>query len=137
MPDYYDAAQRHWDDANHLLSTARLPNADQLFGVAAECSLKAIMLKLGMPMKNDRPADNKRHGHINVLWDEFISFANGKGQAHYATALGTGNPFDKWNINQRYENGSVISLQRVTDHKNSAELARSGLVQAVVDGVVP
>lgn len=136
MPDYYDAAQRHWDDANHLLSTARLPNADQLFGVAAECALKAIMFKLGMPMKNDRPED-KKHGHINVLWDEFISFANGKGQARYAAALGTGNPFINWNVGQRYENGSVISLQVATDHKTSAELAKRCLAQAVFDGVVP
>ena len=135
MPDYYDAAQRHWDDANHLLSSARLPNADQLFCVAAECALKAIMFKLGMPMKNDRPAD-KRHGHINMLWDEFISFADGKGQAHYVAALGTGNPFFNWDVAQRYENGSTISLQGVTDHKNSAEIAQRCLAQAVVDGVV-
>ena len=115
MPDYYDAAQRHWDDANHLLSTNRLPNADQLFGVSAECALKAIMLPLGMPMNNGRPL-NKKHGHINVLWDEFITFANGKGQ--------------------RYDHSSVISPQIVTVHKVSAEVAFNCLTQAVMDGVV-
>lgn len=136
MPDYYDAAQRHWDDANHLLGNNRLPNADQLFGLSAECSLKAIMLPLGMPMKNGRPADSKKHGHINVLWDEFITFASGKGQAHYAAALGVTNPFSNWDVGQRYEHGSVISKQSVTDHKNSAEIAFGCLTQAVVDGVV-
>jgi hypothetical protein len=25
MPDYDDAAQRHWDDANHLLDANRMP----------------------------------------------------------------------------------------------------------------
>jgi hypothetical protein len=134
MPDYYDAAQRHWDDANHLLSEERFPNADQLFGLSAECSLKAIMLPLGMPMNNNRPS-NRNHGHINVLWDEFITFANGKGQAHYAAALGR-NPFVNWDIGQRYEHGSVISMQRVTDHKNSAEVAFSCLTKAVIDGLV-
>ena len=135
MPDYYDAAQRHWDDANHLLSTNRLPNADQLFGVSAECALKAIMLPLGMPMNNDRPS-NKKHGHINVLWDEFITFATGKGQAHYAAALGTINPFLNWDVGQRYDHSSVISPQIVTDHKVSAEVALNCLTQAVMDGVV-
>jgi hypothetical protein len=136
MPDYYDAAQRHWDDANHLLSSSRLPNADQLFGLSAECALKAIMLSLGMPMNNGRPADSRKHGHINVLWDEFITFANGKGQAHYAAALGATNPFLHWNVGQRYEHASVVNLQIVTDHKNSAEIAFGCLSQAVVDGVV-
>lgn len=136
MPDYYDAAQRHWDDANHLLKDTRLSNSDQLFGLSAECALKAIMLALGMPMKNGRPADSKKHGHINVLWDEFITFANGKGQAQYAAALGTTNPFHQWDVAQRYENGSVISMQIVTDHKNAAETAFDCLTKAVVDGVV-
>lgn len=135
MADYYDAAQRHWDDANHLLTEVRLPNADQLFGLSAECALKAIMLALGMPMHNGRPV-SKKHGHINLLWDEFITFANGKGQAHYAAALGTTNPFVNWDVGQRYEHGSAINMQIVDDHKKSAEIAYSCLTQAVVDGVV-
>ena len=136
MPDYYDAAQRHWEDANYLLSAARLPNADQLLGVSAECALKAIMLPLGMPMKKGRPADSKKYGHINVLWEEFITFANGRGQAHYAAALDETNPFVNWDVGQRYEHGSVISVQIVADHKKSAEIAFGCLAQAVVDGVV-
>jgi hypothetical protein len=136
MPDYYDAAQRHLDDANHLLTEARLPNADQLFGLSAECSLKAVMLSLGMSMKNGRPSDRK-HGHINVLWDEFITFANGKGEARYADALGAAvNPFLNWDIGQRYEHGSAIKMQIVSDHKSAAEIAFGCLTQAVVDGVV-
>ena len=135
MPDYYDAAQRHIDDANHLLAITRLPNADHLFGVSAECALKAIMLSLGMPMTGGRP-QNKKHGHINVLWDEFISFANGRSGAKYATALGTANPFATWDVSQRYENTSTISVAAVTNHKASAEMAFSCLVLAVVDGVV-
>lgn len=135
MPDYYDAAQRHWDDANHLLSNTSLPNSDQLFGLSAECALKAIMLPLGMGMTNGKPTSRK-HGHINVLWDEFITFANGKGQAHYAAKLGATNPFANWDVGQRYENGSAVSAPIVNDHKVAAELAYNCLTQAVVDGVV-
>ena len=135
MPDYYDAAQRHWNDANYFLSNNRLPNADQLFGVSAECALKAIMLPLGMRMKNGRPS-NRDHGHINVLWDEFITFANGKGQANYAAALGASNPFANWDVAQRYEHGSAISMPIVTAHRHSAEVAFNCLAQAIVDGVV-
>lgn len=135
MPDYYDAAQRHWDDASYLLSRRCLPNADQLFGLSAECALKAVMQPLGMPMNNGRPS-RREHGHIDVLWDEFITFANGKGQAHYAAFLGATNPFHNWDVRQRYENGSIVSMQVVMDHKSSAEIAFSCLTQAIVDGVV-
>lgn len=135
MPDYYDAAQRHIDDAHHLLALTRLANADHLFGVSAECALKAIMLSLGMQMTDGKP-QNRKHGHINVLWDEFISFANGRGGAKYATFLGTANTFGSWDVSQRYENTSTISVAAVTDHKKSAEVAFNCLVQAVMDGVV-
>ena len=135
MPDYYDAAQRHIDDAHHLLALSRLPNADHLFGVSAECALKAIMLSLGMPMTGGRP-QNKNHGHINVLWDEFISFANGRGGAKYATSLGTAHTFCSWDVSQRYENTSTISVTDVMNHKESAGIAFNCLVQAVMDGVV-
>ncbi len=43
MPDYNDAAQRHWDDANFLLTAARIPNADQLFGLSAEQAYKSLI----------------------------------------------------------------------------------------------
>ncbi len=136
MPDYDDAAQRHWKDANYLLGGTFLPNADQLFGLSAECALKTIMLALGMPMKNNKP-ENKKHGHINVFWDEFISFPNTRNQTQYPTFLATNNPFDQWRVDQRYENGSAITMQMVIKHQAAAQQARNCLGQAVLDGLVP
>jgi hypothetical protein len=137
MPDYDDAAQRHWDDANHLLDANRLPNADQLFGLSAECALKAIMLALGMKMRNNKPED-KRHGHINVLWDEFISFANDRNQAQYANSLadGSANPFTNWSVHQRYDHGGTIVMQTAHAHQAAARQAHHCLVQARVDGLI-
>jgi len=53
-------------------------NADHLFGLAAECALKAVMQALGMlSLRSDGvPADKKHKVHINDLWNEFITFAN-------------------------------------------------------------
>ena len=49
MPvNFRDAAERHWADAGYLLEDDRIANADHLFGLSAECALKALMLSLGM-----------------------------------------------------------------------------------------
>ena len=63
MLDYADATRRHWDDGLFLLEDRRLANADHLFGLAAECALKAVMLPLRSPMKRvgaSSPATCKR-----------------------------------------------------------------------------
>lgn len=135
MPDYYDAAQRHWIDAKFLHEDQRLPNADQFFGLSAECSLKAVMLALGMPMhaSGNRP-QNRNHGHINILWDEFGTFASGRGQANYAAMLGTTNPFVGWSVDQRYESASVVSRQDVIDHRQAAEVALDCMIEALING---
>jgi len=60
MPvDFYDACKRHWNDAEHLFDQKRLANADHLFGLAAECALKAVMVALGMTLLPDGKPEKK------------------------------------------------------------------------------
>lgn len=61
--DYLDAHERHWEDAEHLFQSGRWANADHLYGLAAECGLKKLMLAFGMSYdtSRDRP-DNKKTG---------------------------------------------------------------------------
>lgn len=89
LSDFRDAAERHWGDAEYLFSDTRLANADHLFGLAAECALKAVMQALGMALGSGGvPVDQQYKVHINHLWDEFISFSSGRGGGRYAAALG-------------------------------------------------
>lgn len=46
--DFHDAHERHWDDAERLFEAQRWANADHLYGVAAECGLKWLMVHFGM-----------------------------------------------------------------------------------------
>ena len=48
--DFRDAHLRHWQDAELLFEHQRWANADQLYGLSAECGLKAVMRALGMPV---------------------------------------------------------------------------------------
>jgi hypothetical protein len=135
--DYRDAAERHWEDADDLLANSRAANADHLFGLSAECSLKAVMLGLGMPMGEEAPAQRRHRVHINILWDRFIAFAEGRDGARYALAIhAAANPFADWDVNQRYFHRSHISHDAATKHREWAETAIDVLRSAVLNGVV-
>ncbi len=44
--DFLDAHERHWQDAELLLTNQRLANADHLYGMSAECGLKRLCSRL-------------------------------------------------------------------------------------------
>lgn len=139
MPvDFRDAAERHWGDAGRLFEDVRLANADHLFGLSAECALKAVMSALGMSLNKDGVPEERVHKvHINKLWNEFVSFAKARGGARYATFLMSApNPFDDWDVNQRYEHRSGFIQTAVGKHREGAQNAKRILDQAVLDGVI-
>ena len=137
-PDFRDAAERHWEDATYLLADSRLANADHLFGLSAECALKALMLGLGMVLRPDgAPQDPKHRVHINNLWDEFIGLATGPDGARYAALLsGTSNPFKYWDVAQRYAHRNHVFAAAVEQHRVGCGLTRQVLNAALLDGVV-
>ena len=68
--DFADARARHWGDAEVLFARGRWANADHLYGLSAECGLKSVMERLGMPMADDLPPRRYRK-HVNDLWRLF------------------------------------------------------------------
>ena len=46
------------------------------------------------------------------------------------------NPFDDWDINQRYFNQNLFDINLATWHKSGAEEVRKLLKQAVLKGVI-
>ncbi len=51
--DFLDAHERHWEDAELLFAQSRWANADHLYGLAAECGLKRLMIVFRMPVAAD------------------------------------------------------------------------------------
>lgn len=137
-PDFADAAERHWVDGELLLAEQRLANADHLLGLSAECSLKAVMLGLGMSLKPSGAPEERRHQvHINRLWDEFQTFATARGGANYAAILSRQTaPFADWDISDRYASRPDIEPASVSHHHQGARQARACLQTAVLDGVL-
>ena len=138
MLHYADATRRHWDDGLFLLEDRRLANADHLFGLAAECALKAVMLPLGMKLRPSGAPEDRRHGHIDRLWDEFGAFVSSRGGARYGALLSADqNPFaGSWKVDQRYDSRSGFTLAAVASHRDGAQTAKRCLDAAVLDGVI-
>lgn len=139
MPtDFRDAADRHFEDAGYVEGDNRSANADHLFGLSAECSLKAVMQGLGMALKPDGVPQQPRHKvHINKLWGEFVAFSQYRSGAKYATLINPRvNPFSDWDVNQRYCHRTDITSDMLTRHKAGAQLTKKVLDAAVLDGVV-
>jgi hypothetical protein len=120
--DFLDAHQRHWQDAELLLAQGRLANADHLYGMAAECGLKRLMLKFGMLFNHDKDRPEKREdrAHADGIWDRFETYRSGhtKGPGY---VLSTDNLFSDWTAEQRYAAQHHFDATRVTQHRAGAE----------------
>ena len=133
--DFRDASERHFEDGLLLEAQGRLANADHLFGVSAECSLKAVMIGLGhQPASGGWPVGYQ--DHINQLLSGFQSWAHGLLDAKYATHVPPVTSFSSWNVGQRYWGRHIFTTARVTSHKNASDGCRRLLKELVLDGVL-
>ena len=119
MEDYRDAAKRHLEDANLLLAhnPQRLANASHLYGISAECALKAVARKFE---PNARFYGNK--GHIPLLFSELSNVAPGlTGNATLVSQIRRIEPnFSSWDVSQRYEPQADFVACTVSNQKTGA-----------------
>lgn len=134
--DFRDASDRHLEDAELLLAQTREANADHMFGLSAECSLKAVMLALGMAVNADgAPADRGHKVHMPELWAAFQSFAEGRLASRYLEPLDKANPFSDWAVDQRYWARAAITISAASSHRTAAAQCRQSLEKLLLDGV--
>jgi hypothetical protein len=135
--DFSESARRHFEDAGSLREGKRHPNADQLYGIAAECALKAIMVGLGAPTKPTGDlADPKHWKHLPELWAEFQAFPTGRAGARYLSVLPRDNPFDDWGVAQRYAPTASVKVPAVEAHFKATRAVLAALQRAAEDGIV-
>lgn len=134
--DFLDAHERHWGDAETLFRTSRWANADHLYGIAAECGLKRLMVVFGMPSDSStgRPAHASDRKHVNDIWQRFESYRSGKVEG-VGYALSVSNPFGDWDVSDRYAHRSNFDTERVERHRNGALIVRELVANARREGL--
>ena len=134
QPDFYNAFCRHASDADLLLECKRWANADHLYGIAAECALKALLQIQGISFaENCTSSDRKYWVHINKLWDKYLSFM----QTRDACEISDTNPFQNWDIAQRYAHEDDITEQTDREHCAAVDELRTVIEKARINGVLP
>ena len=135
--DFLDAHERHWSDAERLFSAGRYANADHLYGMAAECGLKRLMMRFGMVVVSGTgsPTEPKDRIHANNIWARFESYRSGKVEG-VDYGLPTPNPFDNWNVGDRYVHQSNFNHAGVQIHRTGAAAICELIKQAQRDGLL-
>jgi hypothetical protein len=113
------AALRHWQDAILLQESHRLANADQLYGIAAECGLKSALAEAGAG-KGEAALEERYHKHIDKLWAQISVQGLQRRFPKLVAILRAENPFADWSISQRYADGEGITAVIVAEHRKWA-----------------
>jgi len=135
--DFLDAHNRHWQDAELLFNSESWANADHLFGIAAECGLKKLMLVFGMPFdtNEDSPQRKSDRKHADGIWARYEAYRSGHHQgANYG--LTTHNPFRDWHVSQRYANQNHFYQALVEPHRDGANEVRQLIRKAQLEGLI-
>ena len=125
--EFAAAHRRHWEDAEFLFGDSRWPNADQLYGLSAECGLKTIIESLDVPI---RPGSDY-WSHVNELWPKFHTLVKDRNEMQYVMA---DDPFSNWLIGDRYTDGSHIDRKTAIRHREAAALIRTKVEGTAADG---
>ena len=112
-------------------SRGRLANAGHLYGLAAECALKAFLEEGGVNFS----ASGKWWMHIEDIWDKRLLHMNTRHAAKaYAAKLARQNPFAQWDVVHRYCKEADIPLQALPDWEHGSKSAVKLLETAELDG---
>ncbi|MFJ8488798.1 hypothetical protein ACIRBZ_10570 [Streptomyces sp. NPDC094038] len=152
---FASAAQRHFRDADFLRDDGRLPAADHLYGFAAECATKCLLLHFTEVSMGPRPGEAKpsskpwaehpdhpgdpdriiEFGHVNELIRDISLLAHGRLGAQLQAVIENDlKVFKRWHVKFRYFDGGYAQSD-VVDKRRTA--ARNILVRhqnALLDG---
>lgn len=147
---YEQAARRHLTDAESLFNQGRLPNAGQLYGFAAECGLKAMLIACGVAPAADgglpdhHPTNHgKRHPlrqHMPTLPGRIAAHGqlipDGLQASRYMATIPSVTHFNDWSVDHRYWGDAALPVGSVSKWQSAAKEVTTMLDQAKQDGVL-
>ncbi|OBP70769.1 hypothetical protein CK231_26505 [Mesorhizobium loti] len=109
------AAHRHLAAAKLLENTHRRDVAGYLFGIAAECALKTLMLSLGMrPLARDQRWNDPFYAHFKELKTLIRDQCDGRRHQDLLRYATDGRFMEHWDVTMRYSDGKLIADAWVT-----------------------
>jgi hypothetical protein len=106
-----------------LFGKKRFDNAGYHFGLAAECALKELLIRCGIPMGN--PVIRKLH--FPELREAALQAIEGRGGTRIKQLIGSPSFLQGWAIGMRYARNGSVSEKRADRWRKSANQAISEL----------
>ncbi|AOU99672.1 hypothetical protein BI364_10615 [Acidihalobacter yilgarnensis] len=99
--------------------------------------MKQMMLAFGMPYDatKDRPTNRGDQVHANGVWARFDSYRSGHAQGT-GYSLPAGNPFDDWDVSDRYANQSNFDQTRAQTHRAGTKVVCDLIKKAQLEGLL-
>jgi hypothetical protein len=141
--DFRHAAGRHFKDAELLMANNRHANAGQLYGFAAECGIKFLLVWKGYPsdpLTGDIQKGETLRKHVNELVNNLHNQLrvelDGRGGARYLAMIPSIGHFSDWTIDQRYYTDSALP-DSATKWRGAAREIIQMLDQTTVEEAAP
>lgn len=140
--DYSGASKRHYSDATLLQGNRCDSNAGHLFGISAECGIKALLVGLGYPtqpngdMVFSHTPDLRGHiDHLHRIFNQLLTFINGRSGGKYLSMVPNAGNFSDWRVDHRYYADTAIPAS-LSKWESAAREVQSMIQSAQLDGVV-
>jgi hypothetical protein len=126
-PNMSSAARRHLSAADILFDESRRRDvAGYLYGIAAECAIKAMMIEAGhRPIENSK--DDPLFAHFPQLRTSLRDCQFGRKGTTLLRFINNDNFFSQWDIKMRYCSGSEIDGKWIATWKKQASDAVSSI----------
>jgi hypothetical protein len=106
-PNMREAARRHLQAADLLSSGHRCDVAGYLYGIAAECALKAMMIEMGMRPRETRSKDDPFFVHFPTLRTMLRDRELGRLGQQITRLVQSDSFMNNWDIDMRYSPGQI------------------------------
>ncbi|MFH0133256.1 hypothetical protein ACGLHS_23805 [Variovorax sp. VaC1] len=106
-PDMPASARRHLEAGDKLNDGDRRDVAGYLYGISAECALKAMMLEAGMRPKGERRND-PFYLHFPQLRTVLLDSLQGRRAGPLSNFVADHGFFSNWAVEMRYAKGAKV-----------------------------
>jgi HEPN domain-containing protein len=126
--DLKKAAYRHLEAGEILFGTNRNDVAGYLFGLAAECALKHLMILSGMrPLPENQRRDDPYFAHFESLKTLLRNTASGRRAGELRRYAETTSFMQQWDVSMRYSHGRDIRPEWVIRWRSDAKSVVSAM----------
>lgn len=112
--DMVAAARRHFEAGNMLAETKRSDVAGYIYGLAAECAIKSMLVQVGLrPASDHKTANDPFFAHFPELRTLLRDKLAGRRSTSLSNLVQSDSFFNNWSTKMRYSDGKSIEKKQV------------------------